>query len=423
MTESQIGARKNKSVRNHIFVVNSIVSDVLSSVRKPPIDLTVMDFKQMFDSEEVQICLNALYEAGIEDDTFSLIYEANHVNHVAVKTAQGLTERRQIFDKIMQGDVLGPLVSSNMVDKHIGKVALETGNYYLYKDKVIIPPLTMQDDTLGISKCGYKTKQMNEFINARTNIMNLQFGCDKCSKMHIGKRINEDICQSVTVDEWKEVVIQNDEGEKELKDKYIGRSIMSDVKVKKYLGDIIASDGRNKVNIKDKTNKAQGNVNKIITTLTERPYGHHNFKAAKLMRESILLGGLLTNSEAWINILKEDLDNLEKPDTILMRKILSNTGNPSKVFMLLEMGVIPVTFVLMQKRMNFLHYILKESTTTLVRQVFNALKEDSRKGDFVALSNNDREELEIEMDNTDIEAMSKHKWKKIWERKSENSSL
>ena len=137
-----------------------------------------------------------------------------------------------------------------MVDKHIGKMALETGNYYLYKDKVIIPPLTMQD---GISNCGYKTKQMNEFINARTNIMNLQFGCDKCSKMHIGKRINKDLCQSVTVDEWKEVVIQNDVGEKELKDKYIGRSIMSDVTVKKYLGDIIASDGRNRYNIKDKT--------------------------------------------------------------------------------------------------------------------------------------------------------------------------
>ena len=34
MSDSQIGARKNKSVRNHIFVLNSIVSDVLSSVKK-----------------------------------------------------------------------------------------------------------------------------------------------------------------------------------------------------------------------------------------------------------------------------------------------------------------------------------------------------------------------------------------------------
>ena len=34
MTDSQIGARKHKSVRNHIFVLNSIVSDVMSSHKK-----------------------------------------------------------------------------------------------------------------------------------------------------------------------------------------------------------------------------------------------------------------------------------------------------------------------------------------------------------------------------------------------------
>ena len=52
MTDSQIGARKKKSVRNHLFILNSIISDVMSSVKKEPIYLNVMDFKQMFDAEE-----------------------------------------------------------------------------------------------------------------------------------------------------------------------------------------------------------------------------------------------------------------------------------------------------------------------------------------------------------------------------------
>ena len=71
MTDSQIGAQKHKSVRNHLFVLNSVISDVISSIRKPPIDINVMDYKQMFDAEEVQVCLNSLYEAGIQDDIFS----------------------------------------------------------------------------------------------------------------------------------------------------------------------------------------------------------------------------------------------------------------------------------------------------------------------------------------------------------------
>ena len=46
------------------------------------------------------------------------------------------------------------------------------------------------------------------------------------------------------------------------------------------------------------------------------------------------------------NITKKDLDDLEKPDTILQRKVLSSTGNPSKVFMMLELGLIPGSFFL-----------------------------------------------------------------------------
>ena len=45
------------------------------------------------------------------------------------------------------------------------------------------------------------------------------------------------------------------------------------------------------------------------------------------MRESIFLSGLLTNTEAWINILKEDLDTLEEPDTMkIILFVLSKQG-------------------------------------------------------------------------------------------------
>ena len=64
-----------------------------------------------------------------------------------------------------------------------------------------------------------------------------------------------------------------------------------------------------------------------MSTLTERPYGKHKFKAYKILRQGVLLGGMLTNIESWITISKKDIENLEKPDTILMRKDLSANGN------------------------------------------------------------------------------------------------
>ena len=57
--------------------MNSVIHDVLSKKNNVPIDIMVLDCKQMFDSECLFECLNDLYESGIDDDIFSLIHEAN----------------------------------------------------------------------------------------------------------------------------------------------------------------------------------------------------------------------------------------------------------------------------------------------------------------------------------------------------------
>ena len=85
-------------------------------------------------------------------------------------------------------------------------------------------------------------------------------------------------------------------------DKYDGRKVMENVSEKKYLGDLISSDERNIKNIEERTNKSYGNVDKIVSKLQERPFGKHTFKTYRLLRDGLLLGGLLTNSDSWINI-------------------------------------------------------------------------------------------------------------------------
>ena len=61
-----------------------------------------------------------------------------------------------------------------------------------------------------------------------------------------------------------------------------------------------------------------------------------------LMRQGMLVSSMLTNSEGWINLTKTDMEELKKPDITLQRKVLASTGNPSKCFMYLELGIIPV---------------------------------------------------------------------------------
>ena len=49
----------------------------------------------------------------------------------------------------------------------------------------------------------------------------------------------------------------------------------------------------------------------------------------------------------------------------------------------------------------------------MLRQVFSALKEDSKSGDFKSLTDKDRLDLKINLDDDGIEMVSKLAWKKI----------
>ena len=120
-----------------------------------------------------------------------------------LKPPHGITESRSITNKVMQGDVMAPLMSSNFVDSNIVKPVLRTENVYLYKDKVSIPPLIMQDDTLTVSNCGYKTQKITTLLNTCTSTMRLQFGSSKCVRMHVGKTQSTALCCIGEIDSWR----------------------------------------------------------------------------------------------------------------------------------------------------------------------------------------------------------------------------
>ena len=95
MSDSNVGARKKKSIRNHIFILNGIINEAIQK-KNEPVDILIGDYRQCFDSLWLDECINDLYEAGINDDKLALMYKLNSVNQVAVKTPFGLTERKSV---------------------------------------------------------------------------------------------------------------------------------------------------------------------------------------------------------------------------------------------------------------------------------------------------------------------------------------
>ena len=122
MSDSNIGARKNRNIRDHLYIVYAIINSVIHG-NEEPVDIQIYDVEKCFDALWLEDCMLDLYEtlpAQARDDKLALIYKMNIDNYVAVNTAVGQTERVNIKKIVMQGGKLGPLKCSNYMDK-IGK--------------------------------------------------------------------------------------------------------------------------------------------------------------------------------------------------------------------------------------------------------------------------------------------------------------
>lgn len=257
MSDSNVGGRKQRNIRNHLFMVYGVINSVMHG-EGPPVDLQIYDLAQCFDSMYLSDTMNDVYDTlppHERDDQLSLTYKMNRENLVAVRTSYGLTDRVKIKDIVMQGAVMAPIEASVSVDK-IGKECEERGiHLYRYKQLVDIMPLSMVDDLLAIAECGHKSVATNTFINAKIEMKKLDFNVKKCHQIHVGK--NDIFCPTLQVH---------------------GES-MSVVTEDSYLGDIVANhiqvDGSNSKNVAARYKKGISMGSQIMAVLQTVTLGNY----------------------------------------------------------------------------------------------------------------------------------------------------
>ena len=126
-----------------------------------------------------------------------------------------------------------------------------------------------------------------------------------------------------------------------------------------------------------------GVINQIMQILESTFFGKYYFEVAVVLRESLFLSSLLLNSEAWVNYSDKDVRILEQCDEILLTKILDCDANTSNALKYLELGIFPVRFEIMRRKIAFLQYILKEDKNSMIYQILKATEEKPIKNDFV----------------------------------------
>ena len=138
MSDSNVGGRTNKSGINHIWVLNRVIHDQLSSVRKKTVVIQQYDFRQMFDGMENSEACGDIFNYGVNDNHLRLIHEANKTVVINVKTPHGVSGDFTLTHRIMQGDTWAPTMASAQVDS-FGKEMLEDKPNFMYKYMEEVP--------------------------------------------------------------------------------------------------------------------------------------------------------------------------------------------------------------------------------------------------------------------------------------------
>ena len=417
MSESNVGGRKGRNCRDHIFVVNGIIQDALSSKSSKGIDLFICDYRTMFDGLDVKTTLNDLYDNGVQDDNFALIYKLYQNSHVSIKTPVGATQRRRVEHAIItQGDSLGPILASSTVDT-FGKESFKKEKHlYYYRNKTPAGLLTMLDDVFAISTCGPASIQLQEYINLKSGCKKLQFAREKTFGMHIGKKNPIFKCEESYIDCWET-------DQSTATEKYLGKVKVQQSYTSKCLGEMISSDGTNTANIAARKRRGFGTVKDICSMLDNMCLGPYMVQKAVVLRNSMLVGTLLTCSEAWYNVSEAELGQLEQVDKSLWTSILEVARTVPYDLVCLELGVEPLRFIIMSRRLIYLQFILKQKETSLIKKFLITQLSTLKKKDWAYTVKEDLKYLDIQLTVDEIEFMPKATYRNLIKKKISQKSL
>ena len=393
MSCSNVGGRKNRNIRDHLFTLYAVINDVING-NGASIDAHLYDVIKCFDEMWYQETFNDLWNVQVQDDKFALLSKLDGHCKIVVKTPCGVTDMFEMQKIILQGSVFGPIKCSVQMDT-LGKDALQTGKgIYKYKDAVDIPSLAMIDDVLGISTCGDASIELNAMINAKMESKKLRLSADKCCKIHVCKKIL--MCT--------QILKVHDEN-------------MKNKSQATYLGDVISEDGSLDGTIAQRGQKSEGIITQISSILSSVYLGSFHFDIAMVLRDAQFVNSIMTNSEIWHNVKLHHVQSLEKYDLSLLRKIMNAHSKTASEAFFFELGRLPLRFILSKRRLMYLWHVLHRDTEEIIWKIYEAQKIKSSKGDWFELLKNERENNCILQTDEEIASMSKERFRRIVDEK------
>ena len=247
----------------------------------------------------------------------------------------------------------------------------------------------MIDDVLTLSVCGTNSILLNSAVQSKMSTKRLTLSKDKCVKLHFG---------------------QDTENCPRLK---MGHANMSLSCKQKYLGEIYTTDNRSDETILMRHNKGLGIANTIISIVKHISFGYYSFEIALILRNSLLLNGILFSIETFFNLNNNHIKLLEDCDLYLWRKLFTSPLTTPYESFFIETSSIPLRFTIMGRKFMYLWTLLRKPNDELVSRVFHAQNDIEISNSWVSKIKKDLREYDIFLSFQDIQNHSKSEFKSL----------
>ena len=226
--------------------------------------------------------------------------------------------------------------------------------------------MAMVDDTVLITETGHKGQPKEFIFNVKVAEKKLQFSELKCHTMIIHKAKNINPVSELKVDIWKQTHDKKDD----FHELYDGEHTLKETLQTKYLGCILSNDGTNNAGIKTKVNKSIG-TRKVIKTLI-KGLGKYTVERGIIYFKSLLRRSILYATESMLKLKESDVKLIERAEEATLRDLVKTEVSAQHHLLYVELGIIPVRFVIQQRKVMYLKHILVQDENSLLKIVFNA---------------------------------------------------
>ena len=152
-------------------------------------------------------------------------------------------------------------------------------------------------------------------------------------------------------------------------------------------------------------------------------FGSHYIEIALLLRESLLINGMMTNAEIWYNFSDSEVKEFEALDKMFLRKVLGTPGSTPSEALYLELGILPISVIVKARRVNYLHSILSRDEKGMLYSFFITQWYNPTKGDWTEQVKSDLSDLDLPCSFEYMKSKSKKAFKKTVKRKATEYAL